>query len=271
MRQKSLLPSIFPFSPLLARLFVVLLWLLPWAGHAQILNVEKDRLSDDSTNIWVGSVDLTSNYRYQQVSVFDLKLVTNVAYLSALHNYMLISTVNLVRVGGTSVISDAYLHGRINFLRNEPLSYETFAQYQYDQSRGLRQRMLLGAGLRYEIIDEEKFSLALGPGLMGEQERWLPPNAENATVTQTDFLKSTNYVAGRWSPNDVLGFNAIVYYQARFNHFFQPRLSGDVNLTLQVTRVLAFSSRLAGQYDATPIVPIEKVNILFTNGIKLSF
>lgn len=245
-------------------------------ASAQILNVEKNRLQKDTARVWLGNTSLTANYRRQQIEVFDLVWVTNAAYLSKLHNYLFISHVNLVRVSGNNVISDAYTHARVNFVHQRSVSYEMFAQYQYDRARGLVERALLGGGLRLKLADGNKATLVLGPGLMMERERWDPPAGApeppvGPTRESNNFLKSTTYLSLRWEPREGIAINGITYYQARFDAFFHPRLSGEIAMTYKLNEWLGFTSRLSGQYDNIPIVPIERINVLFSNGVQVKF
>ncbi|MGB3616959.1 MAG: DUF481 domain-containing protein [Catalinimonas sp.] len=244
-------------------------------SQAQILNIEKNRLQKDTARVWLGTTSVTANYRRQQVEVFDLVWVANAAYLSRRHNYMFITHANFVRVAGDNVISDAYSHGRINFVHKKPVSYEVFAQYQYDRARGLLARALAGGGLRLKLADGKKATLVLGPGVMWEREDWRLPDGVEGPMgrdeVNNDFVKSTTYLSLRWEPREGFAVNGIAYYQARFDTFFRPRLSGDIAATYKLNEWLAFTSRLSGQYDDAPVVAIERVNILYSNGIQVRF
>jgi putative salt-induced outer membrane protein YdiY len=251
----------------------LLLYMVQQEAQAQILNVERQRTEADTANVWLGNITFTLSQRKQQVNVLSFNWAMNVAYLSQLHNYSFISNINLIKVSGRDVISDAYMHGRINFFRHKAISGEAFGQHQYDKGRGLERRVLVGAGLRWKFTKSEKLSMTFGPGVMHEQEEWLTPGVPRSdySTVYVSFLKSTNYLMLRWDPNATYSLNTITYYQARFDSFWQPRLTTEINLNTKINKHFLFTTRFTAQYDAIPVIPIDKFVYTFTNGVTLRF
>lgn len=247
---------------------------------AQILNVEKGRLSSDSANYFVGSAGLafstnnrSINDEGETVSFIGLTTNADFGYISELHSFLIVSQFNYTATSNDPINSTGYGHFRVNFLRNRQLSYETFSQVQYDQGRGMESRWLGGGGLRFRLNKTEKNSVYVGVGGMYEEESWDYPGPSEAMLT-TRIWKSTNYISGRFKLNDAISLNLITYYQTGYDfdaEYFRHRISGDLNLLINVTSKLSLNTTVFGGYENRPVVPISKVVYSVTNGIIVSF
>ena len=248
-------------------------------SQAQILNVEKNRVSRDTTHYWVGELNFNlllhnrSATTDNPVRYTALGTGADVAYVSGHHRYMLLNQLSYSAIVGNAFISTGYSHFRANFLWQRPLSYELFAQAQYDIGRGLKNRYLSGGGLRYTFVKEEKVRLAVGVGAMYEQERWQVPGTEGEAFIITRFLKGSNYLSGRWQVNEFVNMNAIVYYQTGYDRTIdglRNRFSGDANLNVKLGSRLTFFTTFNGAYDSRPVVPVVNFIYSLNNGLKVS-
>ncbi len=129
------------------RVFIFLLALsFPLFIEGQILNVEKARVDKDTTNIWLGSVGFNLNVFNRDAGEDDprhfvnLGANANVGYLSQHHGYLLMGRLDYVEVTDDPLIRAGYVHSRATLFRSKTISYELFGQFQYDISRGMRNR-----------------------------------------------------------------------------------------------------------------------------------
>ena len=265
--------------------FLLILLLAALPAWSQILNVEKSRITRDTTHYWVGEMNFNlllhnrSATRENPVRYTGIGIGADVAYVSGLHRYMLINQLNYSSFTGNPFISTGYSHFRVNFLWKKKLSYELFTQYQYDLGRGLKKRVLGGGGIRYTFVEEEKIRVAMGVGAMYEHERWEVPQSERSQegveeFIHTNFLKSTNYLSARWQVNAFVNINSIVYFQTGYDRTlegFRNRFSTDTNLNVKLTRRLAFFANFFAAYDSRPVVPIINFIYSLNNGIKVTF
>src|SRR5690606_33639896 len=143
--------------------------------HAQILNVEKSRIKEDSANYIVGKAGLSFNLHNRNVNddgntenFIGLTFNGDIAYMTERHSYMLINYLAYTSLGDNSAIHTGYSHFRTNFFRKARISNEVFTQYQYDLGRGLDSRWLAGTGFRIVLVGEENTELIFGPGIMYE-------------------------------------------------------------------------------------------------------
>ncbi|RYD94284.1 MAG: DUF481 domain-containing protein, partial [Sphingobacteriales bacterium] len=185
--------------------------------RAQILNVERARIENDSSRYYTGSGSLNlllfnRNAGKDAPNTFiGLTATADIAYLSDRNSYILINNYNYTAVRKEPVIRTGYSHARVNFGRRKRFSSEVFGQYQYDLGRGLNLRTLEAAGLRMKIITGHTASLNTGTGLMHEREEWFIPDSERQILV-VNFLKSTNYLSTRIKFNGQTELNAIAYY-----------------------------------------------------------
>jgi hypothetical protein len=236
---------------------------------SQILNIEKERQEievNDST-VWRGNFILGFDLTRQQNTVLQFNNDDYLLLMTPKHAYIWIGHINLIKSQGENVISEGYFHHRINFWRKKKLSAEAFTQYQYNETRGLINRGLVGATPRLTLHASDKLDFAIGTGIMYEWEEW--KLEEKYALTR--LVKSTNYVNvhAKFTENTELMF--IAYYQARFDKFIHPRVSGDANFRAALSKHVSFNFHFMPYYDAVPVIDIEKWNYEVTSGIGIQF
>lgn len=248
-------------------------------SYGQILNVEKSRIKEDSANYFIGKVGLSFTLHNRDedeggTNIFiGLIANTNTAYLSKKNSYILINYINYTALGDQEASHTGYTHFRANFLRQKKVSTEAFTQYQYDLGRGLRTRWLVGAGLRIKLIANESTTFIFGPGVMYEFEDWVSP-IENQESRKVDMIKSSNYLSLNKKLTDQVNLNTIAYYQTGYDDSiasFRHRVSGEINLTINITQKLSLATAFNCTFENKPIVPVNKFIYTVTNGLEYNF
>ncbi|MEO0330552.1 MAG: DUF481 domain-containing protein [Bacteroidota bacterium] len=262
--------------------FIIALLTLFTTTHCfgQILNVEKERIKSDSANYFSGVFGLSFSANNQSLndegneqSFVGLSVNSDAAYFSTHHSYLLIGQLQYTATSEEAINSAGYGHFRINWLRKNIISYENFAQIQYDQGRGMGGRQLYGGGVRFRIYREEKSSLFAGTGIMREREEWERPDGEGGLV-EISLWKSSNYLTSRLQLRENIAFSSIAYFQTGYDpdrDFFRHRVSADVNILVNLTSKLALQTSASITYENRPVVPIPKFVYRVTNGIQLNF
>jgi hypothetical protein len=245
---------------------------------AQILNIEKERQSADSTGRFFGSAEFTFELNNRSITENDqnnflqLGVESNFGYASEEHVYLLINDFDYTSFSNESLIRTGYIHGRINWLWQNPLSFETFGQLQFDLGRGLDSRWLAGGGLRKRLIKSEKVTLNFGLGAMYEREEWQDPLTE--MVVELALLKSTNYLAWNWKISDDALLSLNGYFQTGYDgeaEVFRNRYASEVVLSFKLSRFIIFTTDFNFFYEDKPVVPIRKYFYTLENGVKFSF
>lgn len=255
------------------------LFFLCFQGHAQILNIEKARLDDISSekpyHIKVeADVDFynRSATNAEKAKFFSSDLTLNATYVSEKHAYLLIGELAYVENNSNSILNNGNLHFRTTFFRENRFSTEVYTQGQFDKFRGLTDRGLVGAAERWRITTGEKFDWHLATGPMFEYERWRSPDAEG--FRHKRMLKLSTYTTVRWKISEYIDFNTVVYYQVgrdRDDDVTRHRISNNTNLNFKINEKLSFKTGVSLAYEDKPIVPITDFIYSVENGISLNF
>jgi hypothetical protein len=244
----------------------VLLFGIYTNSDGQILNLHKRNFENDSVK-WVGNVELKFSIIKQETSVSSLSFKVNTIHFFDKNSIFLIGQSSFATKNSEAILNDGYAHLRFVFNRKMKISQEFFVQTQYNNIRGLSNRNLGGAGLRIRLSQKEAITWFLGVGLLYEAEDW---DTETESIT-TNYLKNSNYIGIFGSPGDTFHYNAIIYYQARFDAYFNPRLSGEINLNFKISNILAFTSSFNFFYDSAPEVSVDQFVYKFINGLTFNF
>lgn len=256
---------------------ICLLFQFPQESQAQILNIERERLEKDTANTWItnGTVGLRIYNRSaaadDPVDMFGYNGAINTIYFSQNHTYAAIGQIDYLKINDNDFLNFGFLHFRSHMYYRNKSSWEIFTQVSYDNFRGLDPRVLVGTGLRQRLIDTDRSSMHLGLGVLFESEWWEHPELEETVDVQ--YLKSTNYLSFRHSINEIVDFNAIVYYQYGYDRdlsISRNRTSGTINLNTRLSRVFSFTNSFEFSYEDKPIVPITRYIFNFKTGLTIS-
>ena len=231
--------------------------------QAQVLNVEQVRADSDSTG-WVGELGFDLSLNKFNDSILKTGGEANASYFSRLHQYIFLSQLDVVTVDGNPLLSDGYAHIRATLLRKNQLSPEMFAQYQYNNNLDLQNRALGGVGLRYNFLSRPRLNGSFSTGMMAEYEQWGLTESESVENT---FLKSTSNLVIRGDLNSQTSLTVIGYYQARPDRFFEPRVTSENRLTLQINERIRFRVAFTLMYDTDPIIDVPNLTYELKNGL----
>ena len=234
--------------------------------YAQILNLNKRMLQSDSAE-WVGQISVFFSLIDQEVNIANMGYNIDVIKKFKNHSLMAISKLSFASSNKETLLNDGYAHVRATFNRKKRVGEEFFGQVQYNAIRGLQDRSLVGIGLRYVLFDRNNYGFVVGAALMQEWENWKYVDV----ISTTSLLKSSNYISLFANVNKQFNFNVISYYQATFINFVNPRISLEVNLNLNITEKLKFTSNFTLYYDKQPIIPIDNFIYTFKNGLGYQF
>jgi Protein of unknown function, DUF481 len=234
-----------------------------YKSHAQIINIDKtDTSAYDKKSQWNASFSIGVEVDKQKTTLLDASNFADVS-LQQNHELVIFSASNRITSNGDkSFLNTGYIHLRWRHNYKDRLHPEAFAQYQWDEQRGMEHRFVSGANLRYGLPHHQSWEMTFATGVMYENESWnyaavdsseIPPNPVSQ---KTSVIKSNNYVKweGKTSANTAL--SVILFYQALYNHFFQPRVSSFISYDATVSKHFSLGLKYNALYDVRPIVPI---------------
>lgn len=242
---------------------------------AQILKVDRRSVLKDTSNYWYGNLDFKLNINNnnatpeQNLAFIGLNGDLDINYASKEHVYMLVNNINYFTTGVGPFVSTGHAHFRTNWYRKRKLSFENFAQIQYDRGRNLQRRVLAGGGIKINFFQRKKSYFHAGIGAMYESESWRTFEGDNR---QVNLAKSSSYFGGVFEVSENMNINLTCYYQTGYSSEFDQflnRVSGDFNLLLKINERLQYVTSFRIQYESRPIVPINKVVYSLNNGLKI--
>lgn len=254
--------------------FILILTLTEVNG--QILNIERMRLKKDTAKALLvkGTAGFNMFNRSaaadDPVNLIGHNVLLNAAYIPGRHSYIFIGRSDYLRINEAPFLNFGFLHGRVNFLREEKFNYEVFVQYSYDNFRGLDPRMIAGGSVRHRLITSKASDLILGIGGFYENELWEHPVDEN--LVRVQFLKSSNYISFRTTLSEFVDLNMVHYYQVGYDQGieqFRHRINSNININTKITDRFSLNNAFEMSYEDKPIVPITKFIFSLNLGMSL--
>jgi len=259
-------------------LICAFLWLsmLPQDAEAQILNIERMRLQEDTSSALLlkGTMGLNIYNRAaaadNPVEMFGYNAMLNAIYNPGRHALIGIAQFDYLSINDGVFLNFGFLHTRMIFNYRNRINPEAFVQYSYDNFRGLDPRLIGGAGARMRLLDAENLALLYGSSLMYEYEKWLHPVTEEHVAVS--FLKWSNYLSFRASLSEYVDFNVIFYYQVGYDDalgLLRNRVSSTVNLNAKLSERFSWNNSFDFSFEDRPIVPVTKLVYAFRTGLSI--
>lgn len=262
--------------------FVLLLTLsIFWAtGSAQILRVDKNHLETDSTGYHAINADVNFSLDNRSITPSQKLVYTRLSsrvdllWVAKRQAYILVNSIEYFKSTNATPFSTGYTHFRINFRRKHTVSYETYAQVQYDGIRRMRLRTLAGAGIRVTLLDKKSVDVHFGTGLMYESEKWRGEENDPSSDFYKSMPKSSSYVGIEFDLSNNSVFTLWGLYQAGFDNqvdVYRNRLAGEAVLNFNITKRLTWINRFSYYYDDRPVIAINPAYFQLVNGLRIKF
>ncbi|MCX6291248.1 MAG: hypothetical protein NT126_05740 [Bacteroidetes bacterium] len=210
----------------------------------------------------------------QKITVYDASNSLDASLQKFRELFIFSSGFRFTYNGPSDILNTGFFHLRFRYDYKNTLHPETFLQYQWDSRRGIVQRKLAGANLRWNNYLHPKLNLILASGFMVEAEQWnyIAVDSEKIPVNAPDiknlFLKSNNYVKLEYKVSDHSDLFFTTFVQFRPNAFYRyPRIANSVKWNVDVTRHLSISFDYSSVYDTKPVVPIDRFYYSISNSL----
>lgn len=252
--------------------------LMAFAGSAQIINIDKTDTTDYGTKpIWNGNISLGLEADKQKLTLLDATNKIDLALQQRKNLFIFSGSERFTYDGASSFLNKGYVHLRWRNHYKDQLHPESFLQYQWDEALGMINRFVAGENLRYNFWHRRLWELSVATGVMYEREAWNYTAVDSSKIPSnpaTQYsreLKSNNYVKLEGNVSAVSKLSFIVFYQAAFNDFFRPRISGVVNFNTAISRHFSLDMQYNGLFDAGPVVPIVPFYYSYSTTLMYKF
>ncbi len=258
-----------PRNILLSLMVIGSVCIMMTPAYSQVVNVERHRMQADTVKSLTGGLGIGLSVSKNTSQIIQLKNSADLTYSTRQHEFLMIGRNNFLRVEGSNVLNDGFVHLRSILYRDRSLAPEFFLQAQYNLDWGLKRRGLAGAAMRIRFIQSENFSAFASSGLMLENELW--EDEDGLLRDERTLLKSTTSINVRGKIAENLDIAAISYYQARPDNFFKPRFTSDWQLRFRISQNLRFIFQFVSTYDSDP--PFRSSDFIYniSNMIEVRF
>ncbi len=232
-------------------------------AFSQLINIEQKRLNSNEEG-WTGNVDFNAKFTQNVNSIWQLSNRVGIQYNMNKSTHLFINDISFVRSNQNDLVNFGFAHYRYTrkIMDNKIVSWESYAQIQYNSVQKIRLRTLTGSGLRFNVIQSDSVLLRGGWSFMYEYEETTIPEFSNV-------LRNSNYLAFNIKVGKNWSFNTILYYQPNLFDFSDYRLSNETSLSHNLTEHISILFNLNVLYDSRPPKDVP-VNI-FSSGIMLRY
>lgn len=229
--------------------------------NAQILKVDKDFLETDSSNYFTGVIDATFALNNRSSTAVEKNVYVgfnnslDLVYIAKEAATVFISGINYYKIGDGPLIYNGSAHLREIFKRAATITPEVYSQIQFDQSRNMELRWLLGGGYRWNVI-QKKNSLYMGLGVFHEHERW----SGTLASIEKNLWKMNYYLSADVKLTKSTSINAIAYLQSGHDKTidaFRNRLSGQLEFKNAISDQFKVKMTSSFLLDDRPIIPLN--------------
>jgi putative salt-induced outer membrane protein YdiY len=175
--------------------------------------------------------------------------------------------------GNNKIITNrGFAHYRFIFNKGKFIEPEFFTQIEFNDFLLLKERYLVGSGIRFGIADNysadstNRIVFEAGLGMMYEYEK-----VNDAVKPLTKYIRSTNFVSLRYILNKTLNIFSVTYIQPYAENIDDFRLLNENRLSFSINKHIAFFVSTLFRYDNEPHTNLKYYDFELANGITLNF
>ncbi|MEO6132148.1 MAG: DUF481 domain-containing protein [Saprospiraceae bacterium] len=243
----------------------ILILLSPWM-HAQIVNIEKKRIADDSTG-WFGTANLNFSGAKSTKSYLAFNTSTLLEYKAKSNKdlWLFITDLSIISAEQQKFSNTGFGHLRYNHKFGKAVRWEVFTQLQYNALTKIKKRAIIGSGPRFKLTQLDNARFYLGIAYMFEYEEDV-----DTYIFHRDH-RISSYFTFTLSPDEAVTFTSTTYGQPLLADWRDYRLSNETSLSLDISKKLSLSANFKYAFDSRPPDGVPHNIYSFSNGLSLSF
>lgn len=217
----------------------------------------------------VNVVDLGGSAKVQHQTVFAPDDTAEDAAPWVQNRLSIISNLRFAQNNGEPFISQGFGFLRLTHMWTHRFGSDFFSQAQFNKFLRLQERLLLGAGVRFEIIHTLPWQLSAGTAYMLEHEKI---NVEPGAPDDPNRLshRSANYVTARTIQLDgQIMIQNTFYLQPRFDAPSDFRLLDELELAVKLTGLLSIGLTTNFLFNSAPPTGVQKSDFRLLNTLRL--
>jgi hypothetical protein len=156
-------------------------------------------------------------------------------------------------------------HARYNYRLTDVVALEALSQVQHDRFRRLAVRDLYGAGLRFNLANEEEFEFFAGTTYLFEHE--IIETVPGSPSTNDVWHRSSNYVGANLRVAPLVDASTVTYVQPRFDRPLDFRLLSESFVSFAITKLLSARVSASLWYDNRPPFDVRTYDLEVKNSL----
>lgn len=238
-------------------------------GISAQVNTEKYRTPDDEKGL-SGYLELNGTIKTGNAEKTEAGIDGRLDWKTTTSTTFFVFESDYEWVNGSRSSDEGLIHIRHVRKLVDDFSAEVFGQINYDKKLLIKNRELLGAGLRYKVLHFDKSDVAIGTAYMFEHENYdLPQSAIHSDEVKVS--RWSNYISFFLHFNTNVTLGGVVYYQPMFNNFSDYRLLNENSLMVSLSDIFSLSVNFKLRHDSIPPDGIKKTDTETNFGIAVKF
>ena len=229
--------------------------------------MEKLRRLDDGKDL-SGALEFDLSVRTGNVETLDVGVGGRVDHVGDTATTLFVSDGDLGWQGGRRYSNQGLAHLRQVYRRQFRVQPEFFVQSDYDKSRNLTFRGLLGAGFRTGLFSNSAAQFWWDSAYMFEHERF-ELGAEDDHPERTSVHRWSNYLSSRVRVEKTTAMAWTIYVQPRVDEPGDLRVLSEGDVKLRRSLVLVTTARM--RYDSRAPAKTKSLDTALKSGIALKF
>ena len=231
--------------------------------------MEKLRRLDDGKDL-SGALEFDLSVRTGNVETLDVGVGGRVDHVGDTATTLFVSDGDLGWQGGRRYSNQGLAHLRQVYRRQFRVQPEFFVQSDYDKSRNLTFRGLLGAGFRTGLFSNSAAQFWWGSAYMFEHERF-ELGAEDDHPERTSVHRWSNYLSSRVRVEKTTAMAWTIYVQPRVDEPGDLRVLSEGDVELKLRRSLVLVTTASMRYDSRAPAKTKSLDTALKSGIALKF
>ena len=250
--------------------YCLLLAALVWLANPLWAQVDIESLRRDDQTGFFGSVAIDLTLRAGNVELFECGPELSLNYSRDENTFIFIGSGDAGWEGKERFSNEALAHLRYVRALGSRLHGEAFGQVDYDQSRRLEFRGLVGGGIRWALIAPGESSFWLGSSLMFEHEQNELTAADNHAA-RTSLVRWSNYLSANIELGETAQLAGTAYVQPAVRQFDDYRVLWDAALKVSITEALSSTTSVTFRRDSDPLNGVDGSDFRLSTGLALDW
>lgn len=253
------------FMSIMKYCFICFLLLFSAAATSQVINAESLRKVTDTSG-FSGSAGVEFSLKRDVNDKFSIKTNVHVQYKMFRHLVLFKNEIEFQKIESNNFENKGVQHLRYNYKLYPRITWEVFAQAQYNKVSKITFRGLLGTGPRFKLTQLENYKFYLGTSVMYEYQEL------SDEITPIDRIyRGSAYFSFSLFPTENMSVSSTTYYQPRLSDFGDFRIASETSLAISIYRNFSFKTTYTFTFDASPAIGIPNSQYELTSGIVYSF